>query len=198
MPPHLTGYLARWRELHPGWEFTLWSDDTLPVLRHQRFVDDPARWSPKSNPGQYKANLVRYELLYDLGGVWVDCDLEPLRPIDRLIDGATCFAAWETQDVWVNNAFIGCTTGHPAMGEIVDGIPESIVSKSRKRSTWQTGPRYVTPILAERLDVTVFDQRLIYPYRWDQLDRADGEFPGAYAVHHWSNRRRGQPPPARR
>jgi mannosyltransferase OCH1-like enzyme len=190
MPDYLARCLTTWRIFHPDWEFTLWTPEKLPELRHQVYFDDPRRWSPQSHPGQYRANLARYELLYDLGGVWVDCDLQCLRPIHTLLAGVTCFAAWEKQNRWINNAFIGCTPGHPAMAAVLDGIPASIESQPGKRSNWQTGARYITPILETRRDVRIFDQPLIYPYSYRELERGGEEFPNAYAVHHWANARR--------
>ena len=187
MPAYLAAHLQAWRDLHPGWGVTLWTPDTIPPLRHQKFYDQVERYSPKSNPWQYKANLIRYELLHDQGGWWVDMDMEPRVPLDALC-GNRLVAAWERQDVWINNALIGAPAGHPALAEILDGIPASIRSQPRRRSTWQTGPRYVTPILRDREDVLVLDQAAVYPYSWDEPHRADEPFPDAIAVHHWHNR----------
>lgn len=173
----------------------MWTPDSLPALVNARFWDH-RRWSRSSHPGMWQANLARYELLNRFGGVWVDVDLEPLRPIDDLIAGVGCFAAWETQDLWVNNAFMGSTPGHPAVGEIVDGIPSSIAANKGRRSNHCTGARYITPLLTARDDVTIFDKDLVYPYRWDQtldvsIDDAADLWPEAWTVHHWADRRRG-------
>src|SRR5690606_28737488 len=70
MPAHLAAYLRRWQELHPYWEFRLWTPDNLPRLRNQDLFDAPEIYSPKSNPWQWRSDLARYELLYDMGGVY--------------------------------------------------------------------------------------------------------------------------------
>ena len=188
MPDHLARNLDAWRDMHPGWDLTLWTPDAVPELRHQRYYDHPERYSPKSNVWQYRTNILRYELLHDLGGWWIDCDLEPRRPIDEL-RRHRLVAAWELQCRHINNALIGAEPGHPALKTIIDGIPASIKRQPRRRSTWQTGGHYITPILRDRVDVTILDQRLVYPYAWNELHRAGEPFPDAYAVHHWHNAR---------
>lgn len=190
MPAYLADHLQAQRDLHPGWDVLLWTPETLPPLRHQRFYDNPEKYSPKSNVWQYRANLVRYELLHDRGGFWVDLDMEPRVPLDHLRSGLLV-AAWERQDVWINNALIGAPPGHPALAEILDGIPASIRSQPKKRSTWQTGVRYITPILRDRDDVHLLDQAQVYPYGWDEPHRADDPHDGALMVHRWHHRHGG-------
>lgn len=178
--------LAGWQARH---EVRLWTDDDLPPLRNRDLFDDPARFSPSSHPGQYRANLLRYEVLHDMGGVWVDCDLEWRRDISPLLN-LPGFCAWETQGKWINNAFLGFPAGHPALKAILDGLRKSVLGQRSKRSNVQSGAVYITPILNSRDDVVVLRQDEVYPYRWDELDRADEEFPEAWVVHHWANARR--------
>jgi hypothetical protein len=186
MPDWQWAIVRMWQVMHPDFEVRGWTDDTIPTLRNQDLFDDPARFSPKSNVGQYRANLLRYELLLDYGGVWVDTDLEPRRHIGPLVEQGA-FAAWETQDQWINNALLGFPAGHAAMQTIVDGLRDSVLSKRHLRSNHQSGARYITPILRDRDDVTVLPQSQVYPYRYDELHRKDEDFPDAWMVHRWAN-----------
>ena len=85
LPAEGRSHLAAWQEMHPEWELKLWTPETTPRLRHQDLYDNPAKYSPKSNIWQWRSDLARYEILLDEGGVYIDCDLRPLRPIDELI-----------------------------------------------------------------------------------------------------------------
>lgn len=194
--------LDRWRRLHPDWEVIVWAEGQIPDLGGlQRFWGSPEVWSPKSNIWQHRTNLLRYVLLAKHGGVWVDVDMEPLRPIDPLIDGETrMLAGWEADGHWINNAFLASPPGHPAVAEILDGLADNIADHPEWRSNRQSGARYITPILAGRLDVRVLPQAEIYPYHWSQTADVpvDGgmadRFPDAWTVHHWANRRRREAP----
>lgn len=188
MPGHLVAYGETWRSQHPGWDHILWTDDMLPPLRNQRVFDAAERLAPR-NIGQLRADVVRYELLEQFGGVWIDCDMECRRPIDPLAD-VECFAGWESQGVWVNNAILGAEAGHPFIRALVAGVERSVVVNRGKRPNVMTGPQYLTPIYRLHADeVVIYPKDYFYPYLWSELDRGDEAFPDAWAVHHWGNRR---------
>jgi mannosyltransferase OCH1-like enzyme len=185
MPARWAAHLDAWQAMHPEWESTLWTDDTLPPMLLDRYMD-AGLWSPKSNPGQWRANLVRYQLLLAHGGFWIDCDLEPRRPIDALTEHEMV-VAWESQGVWINNALMGARPGHPALVRIVADIPRRVHAMPRVRSNRSTGAHFLTPLLRGRADVTVLDQHLVYPVHWTAAD-LDAEPDGdPFCVHRWAH-----------
>lgn len=192
MPAHLEAYGETWKKHHPSWDFRLWDESNLPPLRNQRVYDQAETIAPSSE-GQLRADVARYELLLDAGGVWIDADLECLRPIDSLLDGVECFAGWESEHRWVNNAIFGSVPGHPFLADLVRGLPANVRRKRGARPNVLTGPQYVTPVYRRHAKaVTVFPKNYFYPYLWNQLERRGEDFTGSYAVHHWNNARRRQ------
>lgn len=187
MPAHLRDYLDRWQQLHPTWEFNLWTPETVPTLRNQDMFDHPEKWSPASNPWQWRSDLSRYEILHDLGGVYVDCDLEPLRPIDDLLGGE--FIAREDRR-HVNNAFMGVRPGSPWISDILSGLRESALAHPRDRVNRQIGAYYLTRLIRRHLEVRILPAELVYPYHWSELDQRDRPVAeDAYTRHHWQNKR---------
>ena len=195
IPDQLQAFGRSWEEHHPTWEHRLWTEANLPSLRNQDLFDRAEEIAPR-NVGQLRADLVRYEILLEHGGVYVDCDFECLRPLDELLAGVSCFAALEDAR-WVNNAIMGAPQLHPFVEALVDGLPENI-RRTTGRPNKLSGPQYLTPI-ARRFGITIFPRELFYPYSYTELERGGEEFPDAYAIHHWSNRRRERqmPLPAR-
>lgn len=191
LPAAYREFAEGWRRLHPGWAYRLWTDAHLPVLRNRELYDAAGRLCP-GFAGQLRADVLRYELLYLFGGVWVDTDFEPRMPLDKLLEGVSCFAAWERQDNVVNNAIMGAVPGHPFLARLVEALPASVLAgKGKRRPSKVSGPHFLTAqYRAHPEGVTVFGQELFYPYRCDQLHRAGEDFPKAYAVHHWANQRR--------
>lgn len=188
IPPVLNDYIATWRRVHPYWGHRIWTEDELSGwLVNQDLFDDAEKHT--EHVGQFRSDVARYEILYRFGGVYVDCDFEARKPIDDLVDNVGCFAAWETDDVWINNAIVGATPGHPLFAELIAALPSSIARNRGKRPNVMTGPQFLTPH-ARRHNITVFASSRFYPYRFDELDRASEEFPDAYAVHHWANQRK--------
>lgn len=189
MPPHLADHLQRWRDLHPGWEFTLWTPETTPFLgAHQDLFDHPETWSPKSNPWQWRSDLARYRILHDLGGVYVDCDLEPLQPIDDLVDGAEAVIAREDAK-FINNAFMGSAPGSRFLADVLRGLRSSVVSQPRSRVNRQIGAHYLTRVARRHPELRVLGPDLIYPEHWSDLGALGSPPPAtAYTRHHWANK----------
>ena len=89
--PVLSGF-DEWRESwarnHPGWELRLWTDDNLPAgLRN------PVVYERERHPVE-RADILRLELVYRFGGVYLDADLECRKPIDSLIKGLDFFGMY--------------------------------------------------------------------------------------------------------
>lgn len=191
LPAEGRAHLSAWQELHPEWELKLWTPETTPTLRHQDLYDNPARFSPKSNVWQWRSDLARYEILLEEGGVYIDCDLRPLRPIDELIT-EKAFIAKEC-DRFVNNAFLGCEPGNAFMRDVVGGLRRSVLRQPRSRVNKQIGAHYLTGLLRKHPDVKVLPSELVYPAHWSDWQAAyadDAEYGDAFTVHEWWNKQR--------
>jgi mannosyltransferase OCH1-like enzyme len=194
MPDHLRAYGDRWRELHPGWDFRLWGDDDLGWLEHRDLWDRGLELAPR-NLGQFRSNIARIEILWREGGVYSDCDMEPRKPLDPIID-VSAFAMWHNPPQVhdrpiIGNALVGSEAGHPALRAFLDGLRDNVRAKAGMRSTYTTGVRYFSRVMAGRDDVTLYPFGWAYPYTLRELKRAGELFPDAYAVHHWNNVRSG-------
>ena len=189
-PAWLSELGETWRRHHPDWAIMQWNDDHVPDdLVNQDLYDRAEELAP-DHVGQFRADVLRYELLWRYGGVYVDADFEALRPLDDLLDGVDAFAAWQ-DDRFVNNAILGASAEHPLMRSLVDGLPDSVARHRGAPPRKVSGPHYLTAAVRGRSDVTLFDRELFYPYDWRALHHRPGEtFAGAYAVHLWFNQRR--------
>src|SRR2546423_3615913 len=105
-PERLVGFGESWVRHHPDWEHRLWTEDNLPEVRWREILDT------RRVPAE-RANILRYELLLTFGGVYVDADVECLKPIDPVIAGLDFFAAEGKPGGKVTNAIIGAAPGHP-------------------------------------------------------------------------------------
>lgn len=186
-------FAATWER--PGWEVIQWDDDsikTLFPLHNQRLFDEAESIAPL-NVGQFRTDVLRYEILFRYGGVYVDADFELLTTIDDL--DAPCWAAWETQDVWVNNAIMGAMKFHPFIWGLIEDLAGNVARNRGARPNVMSGPQFLTKSRDETL--TVYPEAWFYPYLWDNLNY-DGDYGEARAVHHWANRRRQRNIPYRK
>jgi len=195
-PPSLyRDYDRRWREMYPKWRFCYWGNaaGAHAPLRNRASFDRAWRLDQKSD-------IMRYELLYQLGGVYVDFDFEPLRPMDEILEGVECFVCQWTGEL-LNNSCLGAAPGHPFIGQLIDRLPRSMSQHRPGRVTQQTGPHFLTRVLQgwrQRPDasarVTVFPAAYFHPFSPKECDRRWGkqDVPGAYAIHRWGSRRFGK------
>lgn len=184
-------FAETWKEHHPKWNYILWTSADLPELRNYELIRNAASYVPEANIPQFLADVLRYEILAEFGGVYVDTDMECRKPLDGLIAGAVCFAAWEVQDRFVGNAILGAVPHHPFIERLVEQLPASVEKHKGQVPARSSGPHFVTEqYRTDPRGVTVFDQRLMYPAAWNELSKLKEDFPDAWAVHWWSNQHR--------
>ena len=172
--------------LHPTWEHVTLRD---PLMSARFPISSPV-WS-RATSGAQLAGLVRLEVLAATGGIYIDSDVELIRPLDPLLN-CHAFAAWEDTAV-VPDAVLGCEAGHPAIVACLNLAIERIQQPSMDWRTgngaWSTGPGVTTLILPNRADVTVLPRETFYPYGYWEKELSDGDFaanPNTFGVHHWA------------
>lgn len=169
---------ANFQVLHPTWELKTWRDPLDPA-------DFPitAHLHDRCSSGAQKAGLVRLELLVRHGGVYVDSDVEAVRPLDSLMH-LPAFAAWEDEKV-VPDAVLGSVPGHPAFREMLR-VACRLVEEGCT-DAWKTGPGVTTATLPWRDDVLLLPPGSFYPvhYREKQFVGSRNKLPWVFLEHKW-------------
>lgn len=199
MPKVYQEFTEKWRKLHPEWEVIVWGQEReLPLLINQTYFDRAAEICP-NYVGQLTSDILRLELLYLYGGVWVDTDCEPLKPLDPLLVDVECFMGWTNPNQWLNNAVMGAVPAHSFVELLINELPDSIDRNAKAAPRVISGPQFITPLWRKHPEgVTIFPKDYFFPYLWSELGRDREEFPESYVVHHWHNRRRERKRPLNR
>lgn len=158
-----------WRNLHPDWEYFLWTEENLPALKKQLAFDE-------SNNYPQKSDILRYELLLEHGGIFIDADEYCIKPIDVLFDklnqqGVEVFAAYEgrKQDqALIANGILGCEPGSAFMQKMVNEI-----DISTEKATWEmVGPLYLTRMLEKyQPERHIFAPKVFFPIHHRQKSK---------------------------
>jgi hypothetical protein len=174
-----------WQAIHPGWVFRTWRDPIDP----SRFPLTGPHWGLVRHGAQL-ADLVRLEVLWNEGGIYLDSDMEPLRPLDPLLP-LSAFAAWEDA-ARVPNAVIGAVPSHPAIWECMH-LAVTRLNEGEADITIATGPGVLTDVLPWRADVLVLPPGTFYPVHYHEMKRyrvrprdIRAEQPWAFGMHHWA------------
>jgi hypothetical protein len=203
-------YVESWKALHPDWEYRLWTDNANRVLIEEHYPDLLATYDSYSYAIQ-RADAVRYCLLHRYGGVYVDMDIECLRPLDDLLVGHSFVAVLEPEEQarWlgrpslVSNAFMASCAGHGFLEAILTALRSDPRRGLTHRDVLEiTGPiMMINSLKAYRGDVSILSSRVAFPFPagspelnvlqrqrpgYEALKKRSVE-KGAYAVHYWAN-----------
>ena len=193
MPKAYEKYGEQWEKLHPGWSFRLWTDEDFKSgwLANQDLFDEAERYVASHAVGQFRSDVARYEILHRFGGVYVDCDVEPLKNFDELLN-AEAFAGWEQEGMFVGNTVIGGVVSAKFWEKMIAETAGSARANRGKAATWISGPRVVTRVYSEMRDsLTVYPQKFFFPYSYKELSSSPElrKYPDSYSVHHWGHQR---------
>lgn len=197
MPYEFEEYGRRWRELHPNWEVVDWRRTAdLPRLINQDHFDRARELCP-GDWKRYKSDLLRLELLYAFGGVYIDTDAEPLKPLDDLVDSINtgAFATWSPNlhhgRKLLTQFVLGAEPGNAWIRRCIDGIPAATARYRHRALAYMIGPHHVTRTwAADPSGVSVLSHRLFGPQSNDERNQgAAPDLSEAYAWHRWANTR---------
>lgn len=136
-PPAL---FASWKktinDLHPGWEYILWTDKDIESLN----LYNQALYHNAKNYGE-RSDIARYEILYRFGGVYLDIDFEcikSLKDLHYLYDFYTAILPLDCRSS-LTNGVIGSIPGHPILRECIISLAST---KHLKTILERTGPQH--------------------------------------------------------
>ena len=185
----LKKYIATWKEFHGDeWEHKLWTDAEVAKIT----LDNQDLYDKATNYGM-KSDILKWELVYRYGGVYVDVDFECLKPLDILhhtYDFYVGIQPLDTQFLQLGAALFGGVPGHPILKNTIETLRESFYSQ--KGTPARTGPIHFTKSFFKTAGKTgmrdiAFPAHYLYPLgAFDEvIDKDQWILDGAWAVHWW-------------
>jgi len=130
--------IKSWVAKHPEWEVKFWTDRDRPLpypfmqkvlIQDFKFLKLRDCFEKSENYAE-KADLLRYEILYQEGGVYVDHDVKCFEPFDALNRSYDLFCGLELpsqsplSSVHATNNLIGARSGHFILKNCMDWVCE--------------------------------------------------------------------------
>lgn len=174
-----------WRQYNPDWEMIMWDDERVSQsldITHPEILESCLTFSEKSD-------ILRFEILYQHGGLYIDTDFECLKPIDPIINEKE-LVVYKEDDKMTCGAFFASTRGNPHVKSLIDNLPRRAKSHGHRGPAFKFGPQYLEVFLPEDIKTPLTYRKQVYPYMYNEKHRRAEDFktttPEAYAVHHWS------------
>jgi inositol phosphorylceramide mannosyltransferase catalytic subunit len=179
LPDQHKPWIESWRSHHPDWEHRLWTEDDLP--------EDPIRPEvlERLRAPVERADILRLEILYRHGGVYLDTDLECLRPLDDVLQGEE-FVGVCHKPGRITNTAIASAPDHPLLGRALEEVRpmEMYWTKASERLKEVAGPLLLDRIVVDFPEIKLLDPPAFFPAT--EEERAE-----AIAIHHmarvWHN-----------
>ncbi len=124
IPEQYQEYSKTWQILHPDWEYKLWREEDIAAW------DFPSKdLFDKASSYQEKSDILRYEILYKHGGLYVDMDYKALKNFDDLHHLYYFYASIEPtfsndNRITISNAIIGSSANNIILLNTLERIRE--------------------------------------------------------------------------
>ena len=188
LPEEYRAYMEGRKKLLPGWEFRLWNEKNFD------FSANPyAREAYRAKKYGFVADYIRVCVLAEYGGVYLDTDVEVLRPLDSFLklDAFICF---ETNSS-ISTGIIGTVKEFPLFKEFLNYYNDRHFIKKDGKFDLTTNVETLTKIclkhnLKTNGQLQTIDNLTIYPSEYfSPKDFNTGKLKvtdNTYTIHHFS------------
>jgi len=107
LPPNYAAYSKKYKELNPGWQYTLWDENSISELITTTYPHLLSTWEGYEY-WVMRVDLGKYAILNSQAGLLIDMDTEPLRPFSS-------FASLTHKSLRSFDDFLDMTHGEPTV-----------------------------------------------------------------------------------
>lgn len=133
--------IESWKKYCPDFEIKRWDESNFDINsnRYCREAYEAKKWA-------FVSDYIRVKVLHEYGGVYMDTDVELIKPIDKFLDNPA-FIGFETEET-LATAVIGTEKGNPWLQAIIDFYENENKSfyLSKKRMDFTTNVQSITAI----------------------------------------------------
>ena len=185
-----------WTKKNPNFEIQIWTDGDADSfdMKNKELFDTTTNFGMKSD-------ILRYEILYQHGGVYLDTDMFCLQPLDELNTMFEFYAGLHFErDPIIGNAVIASAPKHEIMRSCVEdmtlNISENIKHFSKDEQVmFLKGPMYFSSKIMKyighiengvRDDMVLFPSKFFYPLPMNTSENVESYLePYSKAIHMW-------------
>ena len=131
LPAKWLPFVNKVKTLNPEWKYQLWTDADNETFVKENFPDFYQVYQGFSK-AIMRADVIRYLLMYKLGGVYLDLDYEVLKPFDfeshQLVLPKNRSKSFGDSQDSIGNCFFASEPQHIFWLDVINAIPASVLS----------------------------------------------------------------------
>lgn len=156
IPQRFIPWIKSMHHNHPKWQYWFWTQDDVRCLLRKHFPEYVQMYNSYLAP-IFRSDAMRYFVLYQFGGIYLDLDFKSLKPMDDLIDKYKCFLSYDRLGWYfvshrhvptVMNGVMACKQKHPLFKKMIETLP-SRQEKYPQNWLYATGPFLLDSIFKE-------------------------------------------------
>jgi len=189
LPVHALMCINSWRRIMPNYEIVQWNEYNLPLAK----IAEKNKFFAKCRKLKlwgFMSDYLRLRILYEYGGIYLDTDIETLKPFDDLLQNGY-FMGYEVGDTtfglgdYIGSGIIGAESHNNLIKRLLDFYEDEI---------WNS-PFYVNTMIYKSVylkDPDAFSHGSIYPidyfspFQWNEQPKDLVETDNTYSIHWYS------------
>lgn len=106
--------ISSWKKYLPDWEIIEWNEDNYDVYKNNYISEayKEGRWA-------FVVDFARFDILNQYGGVFLDADVELLKPLPEVLLSHEAFTGFETESTVAPGLVFASVPGHSMLTEII-------------------------------------------------------------------------------
>lgn len=189
MPPLAEKCISSWKKYCPDYKIIRWDESNydFTIQPYMREAFEEKKWG-------FVPDYARLDIIYQNGGIYLDTDVELLRPWDELLDKA-CFIGFESFQFVNLGCGFGAEKGHWLLEKMMKDYDNYHFRKPNGSLNLLPSPRIQTHFLRQyglkddygkvqilHNNIYIFPQSFFCPSNRDGHPQA---LPDSYSVHHY-------------
>lgn len=148
--------LESWKKFCPDYELKLWNEDNFDIEHSNEYVKE----AYKNKKYAFVADYIRMNALYEEGGIYLDTDVELLKPFDEFLK-YDFFSTFENM-VMINPAIVGAKKHNIVIKTILEDYHDRSFYLDKKKTKINLLP---IPITASVILKNIFGVKLDNTYQ---------------------------------
>ena len=189
LPELVQKCIASWKKFCPDYEIIEWNETNFDIncCNYVKEAYQAKKWA-------YVSDYARLKILYEHGGLYLDTDVELIKPIEPIVSKGNFMGREE--NLKVNPGLIaGSSSNDSFYKELLDGYSSRCFVKENGEFDFTTIVEYTTSFfvrygLEDKNEIQVIKNIILYPKDYFcPLDYSSGELiltENTYSIHHYT------------
>lgn len=169
--------MESWQRYLPDYQFVLWDREKIKEINCSwvNSAIDARKWA-------FAADYIRLHALYNYGGIYLDCDVEVIKPFDDLLE-RSYFVGRETHKNVIEAAVIGAEPSLNWLKDALDWYESKEFNVTQLNNPAIAIPVILKNVLSKKSNVAILPAEFFSP-----KDNRTGNVkitPRTYTIHHF-------------